>query len=163
MDRLGTVYGKPLIEGLASSPERALKMLKMDVLRRIRLKLLQSTFSDRAKKAFSRALAVNIGPSSLTIVAKHPAFAMMLKGRDKKQMRWLVKAKAPIPIITEEGELIFRSATPRSMANGKWVHPGRKGADFLEQAKKEAKEAIKKRLIAEVRKTVLDAFRGKIR
>ena len=75
-------------------------------------------------------------------------------------MTWLVKARAPIPIITEKGELIFRSATPRSMANGKWVHPGRGPFDFIEKAKKEAKAAIKARVMAEIRKSITAAFRG---
>jgi len=160
MDSLGQIYGKPLVKGLDQAPARALQFLKTDVLRRIRQKLLQSTFSDRAKKAFSRALSVKVGPSSLTIEAKHPAFALMLKGQRKGQMKWLRKAQAPIPIITEAGELIFRSATARSMRNKKWMHPGRPPYDFVEKAKVEAKAAIRKRLIKEIQTVATKAARA---
>lgn len=157
MDNLGSIYGKPLIRGIETAPTRALKLLRTEVLKRIRAKLVQSTFSDRAKRAFSKALSVHIGPSSLTLTSKHPAFAMMLRGQRKGQMKWLVKARAPIPIITESGELIFRTATARSMKNRKWIHPGRAPYDFVEKAKAEAKEAIRKRLVQELRKTAKQA------
>lgn len=160
MDSLGTIYGKPLVKGLGQAPSRALQLLKTDVLRRIRQKLIQSTFSDRAKKSLSRALSVVIGPSSLTIVAKHPAFALMLKGQHKGQMKWLQKARTPIPIITETGELIFRSATARSMRNKKWMHPGRPPYDFVEKAKVEAKAEIRKRLIKEIQKVATQAAKA---
>lgn len=159
-DRIATVYGGPLVRGLKTSPEDALRRLKSEVLRRVRSKLMQSTFSDRAKKSFSRALSVEIGPSSLTLVAKHPAFQFMIKGRAKRQMSWLVKARAPIPIITETGELIFRWATPRSMANGSWIHPGRAPFDFVDKAMAEAKLAIKQRILEEIRRTVKAATKS---
>lgn len=157
MDRIATIYGQPLIRGLDTSVDRALKLLKTEVLKRVQRKLLQSTFSERAKRAFSRAITVSVGHSSLTIGAKHPAFALMLKGQRKGQMKWLTKARAPIPIITETGELIFRNATPRSMKNRKWIHPGRAPYDFVEKAKVEAKAAIRKRVLDEIRKTAKSA------
>lgn len=154
MSTLGTIYGKPLLRGIESSTDRALRLLKGEVLYRIRKKLVQSTFSDRAKRAFKKAVQVKIGPSSLTIVSKHPAFSLLLKGQRPRQMKWLTKAKAPIPIITETGELIFRTATIRSMRNGKWMHPGRGPHDFVEKAKAEAKKQIRTRLINEIRTSV---------
>lgn len=160
MDSLGTIYGKPLVKGLDQAPARALQLLKTDVLRRIRQKLIQSTFSDRAKKSLARALSVKIGPSSLTIEAKHPAFALMLKGQHKGQMKWLRRARVPIPIITETGELIFRSATARSMRNKKWMHPGRPPYDFVEKAKVEAKAQIRKRILKELQTVAAKAARA---
>lgn len=157
MDSIGKVYGKPLVRDLEASAEKALLVLKRDVLKRVREKLLQSTFSDRAKKAFSKALSVSVGPSSLTILSKHPAFALMLKGQKRGQMRWLQKSPTPIPIITESGELIFRTATVKSMANGKWMHPGRNRFDFVETAKREAKEMIRKRIVADIRRVANQA------
>lgn len=160
MDRLGTIYGGPLVRGLQASPERALHRVKASVLRRIRDKLIQSTFSDRAKRALYKALSVEIGASSLTIYAKHPAFIYLIRGQRKGQMRWLTKARAPIPIVTEEGELIFRSATVRSMRNGKWVHPGRPPYDFVEKAKAEAKLQIRKAIAREMRQVAGEAARA---
>lgn len=162
MDRFGSIYGKPLIRGLNATPEQALRRVKASVLARLRQKLFQSTFSDRAKRAFSKAIQIEVGPSSLTIISSHPGFTNMMRGRKKAQMKWLVKARAPIPIITEEGELIFRSATPKSMREGKWVHPGRPPYDFVEKVKEEAKKQIRKAMVAEVRKVVSTSNRRKV-
>jgi len=159
MDRFGSVYGKPLVRDLDVTPERALRRVKASVLARLRHKLFQSTFSDRAKRAFSKAIQIEVGPSSLTIYSTHPGFTNMMRGRKNKQMSWLVKARAPIPIITEEGELIFRTATPKSMRDGKWVHPGRPPYDFVEKAKEEAKKQIRKSMVEEVQKVVSKAAR----
>jgi hypothetical protein len=148
--KLTTLYGKPLLRGLGVSPENALNRVKFSVLRRLRDKLVQSTFSERAKKALAKALVVEVGPSSLTLYSKHPAFTYLMKGQRKGQMRWLTKARAPIPIITEDGRLIFRSATIKSMKDGKWIHPGRPPYDFVEVAKKEAKTQIRKAIVSEV-------------
>lgn len=157
MDSLGKIYGKPLVRDLNASVEKTLHALKRDVLKRLREKLLQSTFSDRAKRAFAKAIAVEIGPSSITILSSHPAFSLMLKGQKPKQMTWLRKSPTPIPIITETGELIFRTATVRSMTDGKWYHPGRNRFDFVETAKREAKAMIRKRLVAEIQRVVNQA------
>jgi len=160
MDSLAKVYGKPLVRGLDKTPDRALQLMKGEILYRVKKKLLQSTFSERAKKAFSKALAVEVGHSSLTIYSKHPAFSLLLKGQKRGQMTWLTKARAPIPIITETGELIFRSATIRSMRDGKWVHPGRGPHDFVEKAKAEAKALIRKRVTEEIQKVAMKAAKG---
>lgn len=160
MDRLGTIYGKPVTKGLAADPRKILSSLKNEVLKKLKAKLIQTTFSERAKKALAASLRVKIGPSSLTIETNHPAFITLIKGQRRGQMTWLTKAKAPIPIITDTGQLIFRSATPRSMANGKWVHPGRKPQDFVEKAKEEAKALVKARLVKELR-NMAKSVRGK--
>jgi len=157
MDSLGSIYGKPLVKGLDASPDKALQRVKFSVLRRLRDKLVQSTFSERAKKALSKALQVVIGESSLTIYSNHPAFVHLMRGQKKGQMTWLVKARAPIPIITESGELIFRSATIKSMRDGKWVHPGRPPYNFVEKAKDEAKTQIRKAMAAEMRRVAKEA------
>jgi len=162
-DRLTTLYGKPLLRGLGASPENALNRVKFSVLRRLRDKLVQSTFSERAKKALAKALVVEVGPSSLTLYSKHPAFTYLMRGQRKGQMRWLTKARAPIPIITEDGSLIFRSATIKSMKDGKWIHPGRPPYDFVETAKKEAKTQIRKAIISEVVMAAKNAAKKAIR
>jgi hypothetical protein len=78
-------------------------------------------------------------------------------------MRWLTRARAPIPIITEEGKLIFRSATIKSMKDGKWVHPGRPPYDFIERAKKEARTQIRKAIVSEVTMVARNAAKKVIR
>lgn len=160
MDRLATIYGKPFLRDIETSPDKALNRVKFSVLTRLRLKLVQSTFSDRAKKALAKSLQVRQGPSSLTFYSNHPAFIQLMRGQRKGQMRWLTKARAPIPIITEAGELIFRSATIKSMKDGKWVHPGRPSYDFIEKSKKEAIAQIRKAMIFELRKMATGVVRA---
>lgn len=131
-------------------PDRVLRRLRSEVLRRVRASITQTTFSSRAKFALAKALKITLGPRSITVSSTHPAFRLFIEGRRKRQMKWLVKARAPIPIITETGEMIFRSATPKSMQDGKWVHPGSKSSDFFDKARDTARKAIKSRLKKEL-------------
>jgi hypothetical protein len=162
VNNFGHIYGKPLVKGLDISPERALRRVKQSVLYRVRQKLFQSNFSDRAKRAFAKAITIEQGPSSLTILSSHPGFVNMMRGRKKRQMSWLTKARAPIPIITDSGDLIFRSATVKSMRDGKWVHPGRGPHDFVDKAKEEAKVSIRKAVLSEMKKVFSDAAKYKV-
>jgi hypothetical protein len=161
--RLTSVYAKPLVKGLDESPERALRRLQQSVLYRIRREIFQSTYSDRAKRAFAKAVKVEVKESSLTIRSTHPGFTNMIRGRKRRQMKWLTKAIAPIPIITEDGELIFRTATIKSMRDGKWIHPSRQPMDFLDRVKKDAKEQIRKSIVAEMRRVVKNASKKTVR
>lgn len=140
------------------SPERVLRGLQQSILKRIRSKLMQAPFSDRAKKALYSGVEVRVGRNSITVVAKHPAFRPLLEGQKPQQMRWLTRAKKPIPIVTEDGEVIFRSATPRSMENGSWYHPGRRPTNIIEKAREEAREAIRENVARDIRKQIRAAF-----
>jgi hypothetical protein len=151
---------KPLIpSGLKFDSEKVLKSLQREVLKQIKGKILQETFSARAKRALSEGMKVTVGQNSITVMATHPAFIPLLQGQRKGQMTWLTKAQAPIPIVTDDGELIFRSATPKSMQDGKWVHPGRQPTTVIERAKKAAREVVKKRLGTELRKQLRASLR----
>jgi hypothetical protein len=163
---VGQINLKPLVTSAAAlrkiDPEAVLRKLRADVMKRVKNNIMmQTTFSTRARAALSRALKVVAKASSIQITANHPAFRPLLMGREGGQMRWLVKARAPIPIITEEGELIFRSATPRSMKNGKWIHPGHEPTTIIEKARKEAREHIKKAIKRDLQRQVAAAFRSK--
>lgn len=147
------IYMKPLLpSNFEVDAEKVLKRTKRNLFKRIKAELQQETFSDAAKKAFAKAMKIEVKPSSLRVTATHPAFAPMVKGQKSEQMGWLTKADRPIPIITETGKLIFRSATARSMKDGKWIHPGRKPSTFIDTAKKETREHIKKVLRKEAAK-----------
>ena len=154
-----------------SSIDIAMRIARRDLMRRLKRKLTQTTFSDRAKVAFAKALRIETKPASLVVTVNHPAFGPLVRGQRKRQMTWLKRARRPIPIITETGKLIFRSAHARSLtwtqgpATGPnvgkkrgWRHPGREPNDFVEQAKAEArdflKEKLKKELVAEVRRSL---------
>lgn len=160
---VGRINLKPLLPSASAlrriDPDAVLRKLRADVVKRVRANImLQTAFSIRAKAALTRALKVTAGQSSIQVTANHPAFRPMVMGRIGGQMRWLVKAKAPIPIVTETGELIFRSATPRSMKNGRWVHPGHAPTTIIDKARKEAREYIKKAIRRDLQKQVKGAF-----
>ena len=157
MAKVSSFYYKPLVSGLPVGSvdiDRVFRLLEKDVLKRMKAKMMQTTFSERARKRLSQSLRVEIKKSSLVITALHPAFFPLIKGQRSQQMTWLTKAKRPIPIVTESGELIFRTATAKSMANGRWVHPGRKPQDFIEKAKAESRAYVKKRIRQELKKQI---------
>jgi hypothetical protein len=159
--RVKATYLKPL------TPDRfenlnavtALRTLRTEMLRRIKAKLMQTTFSERAKKALARAVSIEVKGSSLVIIAKHPAWKPLVEGQRAGQMKWLTKAKRPIPIVTDSGEVIFRTATPKSMADGKWMHPGRAPSDFVERARQEAREFMRTKLYREFVRQMRQAVR----
>ena len=145
---------KPLLpaDSLNVNSEKVLRSLQREVLKRLRGKILQEAFSVRAKRALSQGVKVKIGKKSITIQAIHPAFIPLLQGQRQGQMTWLTKARAPIPIVLDDGTLIFRSATAKSMKNGSWLHPGRNPTTVIEKATKEAREVVKARMVDELRK-----------
>ena len=154
------VYVRPLLpDKFKANPDAFLKQIKTVLLRKIRSKLLQETFSQRAKKSLAKAIKVELRPSSLRVVVRHPAFRPLVYGQKKGQMKWLTKAKRPIPIITETGELIFRNATARSMKNGRWIHPGRQPSAFVDRARKEAKAFLKEKFMADLHKQMKTSFK----
>lgn len=146
--KLARINMRPLLpeRTLASfNPVKFLKEVERELTKRIRDNIRQETFSPAAKRRLNSGFQVRIGENSVTIIAVDPAFRPLLEGRKRRQMSWLVKARAPIPIVTDEGELIFRSATPKSMANGSWVHPGREPTTVIERARAAVREHMKKR------------------
>lgn len=155
------VYMKPLLPpgGIRSfNVDKVLRRAQRDLLKRLRTRLVNEPFSDRAKKALTRAIKIRISPSSLTVWSDHPGFKPLVEGQRKGQMTWLSKARVPIPIMLETGKLIFRNASPQSMANGKWVHPGREPSDFVAKAKAESRTFLKKKLTSELQKYVMERF-----
>lgn len=155
------VYAKPL---LPTKPLRGLdidtvlKRMRRDLLRRLKAQLTQTTFSDAAKKALARAIKIEVKTSSLRVTSNHPAFGPLVRGQRHQQMAWLTKAKRPIPIVTDSGKLIFRTATAKSMQDGKWVHPGRKPSDFVDKAKDASRTYVKTKLREEIRKRFKSAW-----
>lgn len=153
---VGRVYSKPLLGDPMDGVDldKAMRRLHRALLKRIRDKIQASAFSMRAKKALAKSISIKMKPKSLLILAKHPAWFPLVEGQKKGQMTWLTKAKAPIPIVTESGEVIFRSANARTMQNGKWIHPGREPVKFIDKAKKEARAVVKDRLVKDLQKQI---------
>lgn len=153
---------KPLLpEGTLEdfNPERFLKKLERRILKSLKTKIRQEAFSPAAKQRLLQGMTTKLGPRSVTVIATDPAFRPLLEGQKAGQMRWLMKARAPIPIVLDSGELIFRSATPRSMANGKWYHPGRQPTTVIERAKAEARAVVKKEIKKLLQQQLREAMR----
>jgi hypothetical protein len=155
--KVGRVNLKPLVPIDAVDDldtKKVLQALGREIAKRFKKGIEAEQFSVAAKKRLKEAIGIQVGDKSVTIIAKHKAFRPLLEGQKPGQMRWLTKAQRPIPIITDEGELIFRSATPRSMENGSWYHPGRSGTTYLERVRKEARVAIRERVRKELQRAV---------
>lgn len=152
---VGRINYKPLIPvgGFDKfDPHKILKRMRREIIKQLKTAIMQETYSFAAKKRLQEGMEVKIGPRSVTVIAKDPAFRPLLEGQKSGQMKWLTKAKRPIPIVLDNGKLIFRSATPKSMANGKWIHPGRQPRTVLARARKAARNALRKRIKKELRK-----------
>lgn len=124
-------------------PDVFLRKVQAEMIKSIRANIMQEAFSPEAKKRLRRGFEVTLGPRSVTIMAKDPAFRPLIEGQRPGQMTWLVKARGPIPIVLDSGELIFRTATPQSMSNGSWRHPGRKPTTVIERAKEQVRAVMK--------------------
>lgn len=142
------------------NPAKFLKEVERELIERIRRNILQEAFSAEAKKRLARGFRVHAGAKSVTVVALDPAFRPLLEGRKRQQMTWLVKARAPIPIVTDTGELIFRTATRHSMAAGKWQHPGSEPTTVIERARAEVREHMKARAKKLMQQQLRQALRG---
>jgi hypothetical protein len=155
------MYMKPLMPGKTfdqGDPQALLNKARRDLMRRVKQELQQTAFSPAAKKSLAKSIKIEIKPSSLQVTSTHPAFAPLVKGQKREQMRWLMKAERPIPIITEKGELIFRWASPRSMRDGRWIHPGRTPSSFIDRAKATSREFLKEKFRKELSKSVRKAW-----
>lgn len=118
------------------------QQLKSSMLKYVKGKLTQETFSTEAQKTLAKSISIEIKGEGLVITAKDKAWEPYVGGQKPQQMTWLTKARAPIPIVTESGKVIFRSATPKSMREGKWMHPGRAPFTLMEQAGHEARKFL---------------------
>jgi hypothetical protein len=165
--KVKSVYGKPLgrlndemARAVTSTDiKRALQTLSRSVLARMRGGLQQTAYSPAAKAVLAAAVKIEIKSSSLVIKTTHPSFIPLVLGQKRQQMLWLTKSRAPIPIVLDSGKVIFRTATARSMASGRWVHPGRPSTGIVEKSLKEAKAVVRERLKQHIRDKIKRAFR----
>jgi hypothetical protein len=97
----------------------------------------------------------------LVLESDHPAAKYLDKGVKAHQMTYLSKSDKPIPILTDEGDVIFRSATPKSMQEGKWQHPGIKGKNFIERGVEKAREKVKERIAQSIKDRIKSRLQGK--
>lgn len=152
----GRINLKPLLpQGGDREIAKALAVVEEQILSSLKTMILQQgTFSPAVKKRLVDAIKVRRDPSSVTFYSDDPVFHSLVTGVKKQPMHWLVGAAAPIPIITDSGELIFRVATAKSLASGGWVHPGRAPLGIIAKARKHARELIRETLVNEIRSQI---------
>lgn len=130
---------------------RALKKMGPLAIEEIKRELDRHSFKSppsKLKQSFEYEIK---GTNKLIIRSDHPAATYLEEGVDDYQMDHLIKSSKPIPIMKDNGEVIFREATPQTMSDGKWWHPGIKGMHFIEKAVKRAKDKVKEEMGEEYR------------
>lgn len=162
--RLRGVYGKPLVKGtpLVDDVDRTdlLEETGAAAVEEIQKEIRRLAFKgspDRLLKSFSFRVE---GKSTLVIESDHPAAKYLNRGVRRHQMTYLAKSAKPIPIIMDDGSVKFRSATPKSMQEGKWVHPGIRGKNFLDRGIEKAKEKIKEKIKEDIKNRFKKRMQG---
>lgn len=85
-----------------------------------------------------KSITYNMTPQGVKFIAEGAA-PYLEKGVRKHQMKYLMNSSKPIPVDVMNA--VFRWATPKSMAEGKWVHPGfKRGKGFMSSAIKKTRE-----------------------
>jgi hypothetical protein len=129
---------------------RVLKKAGPLMIEEIKLELERHSFKSpptRLKNSFS----YEIIRDQIVILSDHPAAKYLNRGVDPYQMDHLTQSAQPIPIMTDEGDVIYREATPETMADGKWHHPGLDSTHFLDKAIDRARDKLKEKMMVEYR------------
>lgn len=124
-------------------PERLRREYKAEfqnVLRKIGMKGINNIKSEIKKRKLFKtgdmyaSTNYKMTPQGVRFIVDDPA-PFLEKGIRKHQMRYLLKAKRPIPVNVDAMNVVFRWATPKSMNEGKWKHPGfKRGKHFMKDA-----------------------------
>lgn len=163
--RLKTIYGKPLVGKEITEPfleeykAFALERVGNVAVEEIQNEIKRSSWNRKPTKLIN-SFSYEVKNSSVQIHSDHPAAQYLNKGVKPHQMIYLEDAKKPIPIITEEGKVIFRTPSSQTMKDGSWQHPGIKGKHFLERGIDKAKEAVKEEIGTAYKELVLYILNG---
>lgn len=155
--KIKSIYGKPLVKGVVSPEEiekekqKALERAGKYALEEIKKEINRAAWKSSPSDLIN-SFSYEVKDSSIEIKSDHEAVKYQDKGVKPHQMIYLQKAKNPIPIMTEKGEVIFRNASSQSLKGGGWQHPGFKGKNFIDRGVSKAKEKVKE----EIKNTYVD-------
>lgn len=90
---------------------------------------------ENLKKSFS----FKVGNKTVSLSSTHKAAKFLENGVKRHQMS---PPRRAVPIITDDGRLIFRNMSIRSLADGRWIHPGYHGKHFLRRGADRARRRI---------------------
>lgn len=162
--RVRAIYGRPLVKRavdektIGKVKKAALEIIGDEAIEQIKKEIRESSWKG-SPNALLESFEYEVQESQIIIRSDHPAAKYIDKGVEAYQMTHLTKASKPIPIITDQGALIFRWATEQSMDDGKWHHPGIKGKNFVERGVEQARKKVKN----EVRTYVKDEMVGELK
>lgn len=115
-----------------------LKYAGQQAVQEIEKEIMRSSWK-KAPTNLIKSFSYKVRGSRVTVVSTHPGAEFLNRGVKRHQMRTL---RQKVPIITSDGKLIFRNLTAKSLANGKWVHPGYQGKHFLRRGMSRARQRI---------------------
>lgn len=141
-------------------PGWILRRIHREMLKSIKTRIMSGAFSKRARDRLSRGLRAKLGPSSVTFYTKDSAFMPLVMGQRAGAMTWLLGARAPVPIVLDDGQVIFRTPTARSMRSGGWRHPGRAPTTIIEMARQEARKVMQKRIQKEIARQIRSGLKA---
>jgi hypothetical protein len=96
-----------------------------------------------------RSIHYKMTPQGVKFIAEG-AMPYLEKGIRRHQMKYLMNSNIPVDVANS----VFRWATPKSMGEGKWVHPGfKRGKGMMKSAIKRTRKSLT---------TELKAITGKV-
>ena len=157
------IFGRPLP---ANAPLRDSSSLSPKFLEEAGKLAVQEIQAEIRRASFKRlpldllrSFDYTVQGDQLVIRSDHPAAGYLNRGVRAYQMTHLTKARRPIPIVKDNGEVVFRSATKASMRDGKWRHPGFRGLNFIERGAKRALDTIRQQALEQTKREVAARFR----
>jgi hypothetical protein len=136
----------------------ALELVGEEAVDQIREEIRRSSWNS-SPRALLESFEYRVEGSQMIIESDHPAARYIDKGVDSYQMTHLTESSKPIPIITDQGELIFRWATEQTMEDGKWQHPGISGKNFIDRGIRKARQRVKEEVQRQVRDELLEEYK----
>jgi len=162
--RLKGVYGKPIAKNTPLEDQhdrtKLLEEVGREAIMEIQKEIRRMSFKGQPTELLNSFSFKVTGKSTLVIESDHPAAKYLNSGVKAYQMTHLTKANRPIPIVKDNGELVFRNATPKSMQEGKWQHPGFKGKHFLERGIEKARDKVKEKISGQIKDEVKKRLMG---
>lgn len=126
-------------------------------LREVKAEIRRTAFKSVPSDLLS-SFESEVRGGQIIIRSSHPAASYLNNGVKAYQMTHLTKARRPIPIVTDNGQVVFRTATQASMRSGAWKHPGFEGKNFIERGAQRALKIISAQALEMTRQRVASRF-----
>ena len=134
----------------AATLQKQYKKEVQNVLRKIGAKGVNNIRSEIKKRRLIRtgemyrSVHYKMTPQGVKFLVDQPA-GYLTRGIRRHQMKYLLKSDSPIPV--DVANQVFRWATPKALAAGKFVHPGfKRGKGFLKTAIKRTRTELQTNL-----------------